>query len=401
MAALFFVIVYVFSYIRTLSERYFGMGIVGPLFTYLACVSAVGLSGTNTTGGHIFDSNYLLNTVYSFLVGGTISLAVNLLVFPDFAEPKLRAKLRDATSAVVSLVRATVLGSPIGEGDIIDSAEDAADARAQAAARLRELLAELGRLAVDVRSEPIWSRFSAPDLARAVDHVAAMSAQVFALESALLNGNDRATALLSGLHVVLAASASAGLPLDGISEAAKTVVAGYCDLLEAAGSALARSKGVDGEASPGGAGSELEEPFKSALDFLEANHFAVLFHTMYGGSEDNKGARRNVAMEGVAEANFLGVSMREFRSEMIAFHKLATDPTKKRRLRFYYQHFLPTFQTSSSSEPGRPAAARGKRKSFGQVWKMASEFFFSRGSVFAIKCAIASVAFLLIAFNEP
>ncbi|KAJ1556205.1 hypothetical protein HK405_005181 [Cladochytrium tenue] len=401
MATLLFVIVYVFSYIRTLSDRYFGIGIIGPLFTYLTCISAVGLSGSNTTGGNIFDSNFLLNNVCSFLIGGAISLVVNVLVFPDFAEPKLRARLGDAAAAVVDLLRATVLGSHVGDGDVIDSAEDAADARAQAATRLRGLLAELGRLAADVRSEPTWSRFSAMDLARAVDHVAAMSAQLFALEAALLNGNERTSTLLSGLHVVLAASASAGLPLDDISQSANTVTSGYCDLLEAAGSAFTRSKGADGEASAGGLGPELEEQVKSALDFLEANHFAVLFHTMYGGIEDDKGARRNAAMEGVAEANFVGVSMREFRSEVIAFYKLATDPTKKRRLRFYYPHFSPSFLASSPGPASRPAGTPKKRKTFGQIWKMANEFFFSRGSVFAIKCAIASVAYLLIGFNEP
>ncbi|KAI8617606.1 hypothetical protein BC830DRAFT_1112841 [Chytriomyces sp. MP71] len=121
MGATFFLASYAFSVPRAINPaRYFGEGssstllspeiplysassLSGPIFVFAAIQSRQGAYGPNTANGAAFDTPFLVSTLYSYLVGVGICLAVNLVLWPDFAERDLRTHFSKALTSTSTL----------------------------------------------------------------------------------------------------------------------------------------------------------------------------------------------------------------------------------------------------------------------------------------------------------
>ncbi|KAJ1539964.1 hypothetical protein HK405_012215, partial [Cladochytrium tenue] len=315
MAVLLFIVVYAFSYIRSLSDRFFGIGVLGPLFSYTACMSVVGVAGANTTNGQTFDSNYLLHTLYAFLIGSAISFAVNVLIFPELAEPELRRVLRDTAACAADLLRLTVLSdadfADSSSANTSSSSSSSADARASITASLQVKLALASRLAAEARAELAWSRFSARELGRAAGCLAAMAAQLHALDTAMLRRTGAPAVLLRRLTAgdsdggkkVEATLAAAVDGCNGLlAEAGEAVRPGG----HAPGPAVAAAKD-DAEAGAIEASAELFAKVRGAIATIEELQFQAVYRVL----NDDEASEADATMEDVAEANFFVVAMRE------------------------------------------------------------------------------------------
>ncbi|KAI8849775.1 hypothetical protein BC829DRAFT_175864 [Chytridium lagenaria] len=93
MGAISFICVYFFSIFRAFSLRFFGFGLIGPLFVFTAVASAVGVTGANTSNGDAFDRAFLRDSIYGFLMGFAASLFLNFFLWPEFAERHLLTEL--------------------------------------------------------------------------------------------------------------------------------------------------------------------------------------------------------------------------------------------------------------------------------------------------------------------
>ncbi|KAI9318868.1 hypothetical protein DFJ73DRAFT_925668 [Zopfochytrium polystomum] len=408
MCILLFVSTYIFSFLRGQSDRNFAIGIVGPLVSFLACVSAA-------ANGQAFDSNYLLNVIYAFLVGIAISLAVNVLVFPEFADPAFRKQVGATLSALSDLLVLTTGPFAVGysprSGHFSDP--DTAAARTAAVAAAKTHIATLTRLLAETRSEIVYSRFSHNDREEMVDHVAAVAAQLFALDTAF---ND------PGFALAAARDAVDPLPLSkNFGAAVRRVEAECCKMMATCKYEIAGKRVVEADLNaarddpeaPAAVGRDIVARIKEDVAELVAiQRDAMKSSALMGGSgpegagirAEDQVERQTGTFEAISQVNFFTCALHELSSELEQLHNLATDPARSHGLRIYVGHFVPSFLAplfSAKTAEGAAATPKGKATSVRSVLKQLSALFLSKQSIFGLKCAIAVDVYLIVALNQP
>ncbi|KAI9318875.1 hypothetical protein DFJ73DRAFT_338563 [Zopfochytrium polystomum] len=412
MAVLFFLSVYIFSYLRSLTERNFAIGVIGPFFSFLACASAAGLSGANTTNGQVFDSNYLLNVIYSFLLGTGISLAVNILIFPEFAEPAFRRKLGETLNSLSDLLVLSIRPFALGPAHFNDA--DSMLNRATAVATLRANLSALSKCLAETRAEVTYSRFSQEDREEMVEHVSAMAAQLFALETAFKDGMSVPMVAEGAVRFKESFSKVVESSLLRIEESCCRMIS-TCKI-EIVGRRLAGAVGMEQDlesaATAGAATTErIQEDLLAIVqrqrELMQRGVVENVSHPLKPEDDKDLLDRHSVAYEAVTQVNFFGCALRELSLELGQLHALATDTSRAHRVRLHLPHFLPSFlhplvskKAAASKRAAQAAAEASAGATFRSVLRQLSKFFLSKQSIFALKCAIAVETYLLISFNE-
>ncbi|KAJ3331835.1 hypothetical protein HDU76_002083 [Blyttiomyces sp. JEL0837] len=404
MSIILFIFVYGFSYLRAASPRFFGVGVIGPLLAYTACTSAIGISGANTSHGDVFDSAFLINTLYSFLIGTLICLVINILVFPNSAESILKHQFSKIFSTLSKLLTLSVKSySPLS-----DPVSDTATRKLL----ISQLKAQISLASVTISqadAEVFYSRYDMDDYVMILGHVNSMASQLFAIHTAL-EGHQAAVVgsekFQKGFSIPM--EESLGQIVLGVRRMLEKASVRVVDLRGKKGVEVAKGAGiVDLESGVGSSGGcRTIEGIRNALEELETKQFDVIFRVyakgvpggVVGGFDDlvDRGAP---VQEGLMQVNFFTLGLLEFVSEMDALYKILADPTKQRKLRFHYRHFIPDFRPMIKSLFS--GTLFKKRISFRYIFSAASKFFTSTQSIFALKCGFAIVIYFMVAIQQP
>ncbi|KAJ3399775.1 hypothetical protein HDU80_007578, partial [Chytriomyces hyalinus] len=163
MGAVFFIVTYLFSIPRAMNPaRYFGnafqlkkhgslnshtiaaFSLNGPVFVFTAIQTTQGAFGPNSSDGNLFDYRFMISNLYSYLAGVGICLAVNVLVWPNFAERNLQTQFEEALTEISALTASIVLA--------LDDRNTAPESREAAKFERQSRVSTLNQLVTAIRA---------------------------------------------------------------------------------------------------------------------------------------------------------------------------------------------------------------------------------------------------------
>ncbi|KAJ3217368.1 hypothetical protein HDU67_008070 [Dinochytrium kinnereticum] len=420
MAALLFIVVYFFSLLRTINpQRFFGASLVGPLLAFLAISSAVGTAGRNTSGGKDLDHRFLEDTIVSMLVGVGISWIINVGLWPDFAEVKLRKQFSDSFETMGFLLSAIVDGYLLQKEKDKHPIEDEAvyeEIRLLRSAHISTLRTSLTGLTATLDAadaEISYSHMTMSDFTHLYESAQSLSGHLFALDTAL---SDMGTMLMEndGFREQF---------LSPLAEPLRNLQSGCLIMLDE----TRREVSGCAEAERGDTGP-CNAVVRKAVGEFEEKQFDVLFDLM--GVRVGRDARD---VQGNPSIGW--DSLMQFVDDLIKTHDRihAIDPQK--RFHFHFRHFIPktifnlfksltksrhrhpepsTEHPVSPSEtaeklaqsagklPGGDGGERKKRAGLrASVLLPMVRFGLSSGSIYAVKCATAVLILNIILYSQP
>ncbi|KAJ3104320.1 hypothetical protein HDU96_008974 [Phlyctochytrium bullatum] len=382
MGVILFVMVYFFSILRAQGQRFFGLGLIGPLLAYTSVASVVGVLGKSTSDGRPFDESYLRDTLYSFLIGFGISVVLTL-IGPEFAEGHLRVQILQVTDTLRLLVQETFRSFTTGESSV--------EARQVHLAKVKEQLRDLYARLEQVNAELYYAKLSAPEyhrivsiLAAVVNHLSAVDGAMAGQETAVFKG-----ALFRERVAVPFASQLAAMERECL-DLLFTVAASMHDLSKTAFAAEHERHdfaGLDAAVAR----------FREATRAIDATQQEWLIELVVNG--DASGGHGNIenglakgtrAQETLIQVSFFMHGMAQIVEKLAGAAKMLVDPAKKKG--FHYNGIEALFG---------PVVASLKKKQKRNWSLTVSRFLMSRNSIYAIKCACAVLCYQLILFTQP
>ncbi|KAJ3300454.1 hypothetical protein HDU76_006077 [Blyttiomyces sp. JEL0837] len=396
MTIVLFIIVYCFSYMRGLSpERFFALGIVGPLLAFTACTSTLGVnkafgsapddSNNYSNGGQSpFDYVYLIRTIESFLVGAGITFVINLFIFPHFAEHSLKSSLTTTFQSLSKAIALTIKPYSLASTPELDTAK-----RVKILDEVLEQISELKTTLAEAHAEIYFSRFSIQDYENIVDGVVAVLGLLKGVNVAVLDDGILDDVLGSEIFKRVfkepmdSSLVSVYQNLDLVLEYCRCVVCGKGKhVLENDKLNKVKTGILDA---------------REALKKMESKQYEILVRIFHNGDptlpingnttteigtakvNSDKGT---IAQEGIAQVNVFVLSMLEILDEIESIFEILSDGTKVKRVRFYYRHFLPVALFNGRSGEKKKNVGFGKRVHAGIV--RITKGLVARESIFAL-----------------
>ncbi|KAJ3279697.1 hypothetical protein HDU79_000371, partial [Rhizoclosmatium sp. JEL0117] len=389
MAAFFAPTTYAFSIPRAMNpSRFFAFSLCGPVFVFTAIQSVVGAYGPNTSAGAVFDSAFLVHTIYSYLIGIGICLVVNVFVFPDFAERKLQSQYHAAMSTIASLSSQLIIALDGSEASA--HAHDAQNAsRMRDAKVLRTIRVDLTSILDSADSEICYSRYSMHDHYTLFSRISNLAGIVESLETAM---HDPSTADL------LSSS-------DFQSKFDPSVIRTLSKNLEILVQEV-RDRMNDGERVTRTDHVRLNVQ-RSLLQIKQA--IGSLVSLPEGESE----SQLKIKWQHMLQANYLVLGVLEMVEETLDFHWLITGMQRHKQFRFNHRHFLPSLLSNpktwsptsfafnvSSKSLSTPVTDKPSNSTFQTKLRFVTSLLLTTESIYGFKCALALLALHGILISE-
>ncbi|KAJ3083678.1 hypothetical protein HDU99_007326 [Rhizoclosmatium hyalinum] len=393
LGVILFLVTYISATIRTFNvQRYFVPSLVGPLLAFTACTSLVGVGGRNSSGGAQFDNNFLISTINSYLIGLAISFILNILVFPDFAEPRINqllitvlANISDLSSSILK----SISGAEITKEDYAAGNEIRTKLVVEIQNQFRLIDTNIAQAAAEVS----YSCFSVKNYGQIVKGCKSIASVLFSLQTTL--SSVSAQQLLASKEFANEISPRMRGSWIKLDSACKNLFD------EVATEINDRSKSnriVDKEAEEALAQS-LQVAQEAIVEF--ENHNPSVFLKVFSEKKDiSEGLLTNEVKAGwgkLLQLTFFILGSKEIVKELTTLHTDISQMSKSRKIRLHFGYFAATnalkrFVSSGSNNAGW--SIRG-------LLVAAKDFVLSPGSIFGIKSAVALVCLQLILFNRP
>ncbi|KAJ3124519.1 hypothetical protein HK100_011206, partial [Physocladia obscura] len=184
MTIILFIVVYIGAVLRALAPRFFVASLVGPIFTFAAISSVVGVAGQNTSDGNVFDYNYLISFISSYLIGLIICLVINVLVFPDMAEPHLNQQFLNVLDSISELSH-SILSAMCGNEITKEGFKKGQLARASLVSKIQGEFASITTTINQASAEIGYSYFSVSDYSRILNCCKGVATVLMSLNTSL------------------------------------------------------------------------------------------------------------------------------------------------------------------------------------------------------------------------
>ncbi|TPX30796.1 hypothetical protein SmJEL517_g05723 [Synchytrium microbalum] len=366
--ALMFVMLYIFSFARALNPRLFGVTLVASLMTFQ------GVSYTFSTTGE-FDTNnqtQLLHTMAIFAVGVAINWAVNILVFPEFAEVDLKELIS------TSLTTSAALIDLITKSYLLEVKPEENGRRAAVLA-LKSTINQMAEKVAEADAEVFFSELNIDDYRTLQTHLRTISQHFSSIDAAMVSGLDT-------IPNVERYRSSFALPLRDslttISNSISVVLTDARDALLGYGhqtafqrrmsSAHKRRRGslfsvqsleAGEEAHPLTEADAIIEMLDRSYTKFEEKQFQVMYDLFELGIEGTSNEPvRPQSWESLLEVNFFLFSLQAIVEETKAIGKFLHKDRKK-KLHFRVWHYLPNFLIEGLHLKPKPAAATTRPES--------------------------------------
>ncbi|KAJ3217369.1 hypothetical protein HDU67_008071 [Dinochytrium kinnereticum] len=390
MGAISFVCVYLFSIVRAISFRFFGLGLIGPLLTYTAIASAVGVSGANTANGDAFDQAFLRDTMYAFLLGFAASLVINVFLWPEYAERFLIQEMGGTLDTMQVLITGLV------KSFSKDSDPSDGKARSDLIVQLEGHIKSLWATLEDVKSEPRVSRFTIQDYEKIIVCISSLATQLSSIEKAI-EGNESSLFQHPKFRERLSVPFARHL---------KCIEVGCANMLKSIRITIEGKKRKVGDDEAGREdGSVVFQNVVDAIRDMEMAQLDVLFEMLQSGSQPVLGKEEDETKvsphEGLLQVNFFIFGFRKVAQDLNQCLLDLTGTTRRLALRFSLSRYIPAASRPRSSPLSDDAfrlrsAGTGVRRFLSNV----TTFLLRKESIYGLKCACAVLLYELVLFNQ-
>ncbi|KAJ3021647.1 UNVERIFIED_CONTAM: 40S ribosomal protein S17 [Siphonaria sp. JEL0065] len=396
-AFILFIIVWVFSTIRTFNlQRYFVASLVAPLFTFSAITSIVGVAGRNTTNGALFDENFLISTLQSYMIGIGICTAVNLFVFPDFAEPHINELLLSALGSISELsssVISCVDGSEIDKDSYVSGNKK----RMELVAKIQKDLAAIDINIDQASAEISYSNFSIKNYIRLVKGCKSVAAVLFSYQTALSSASvQRLLSSPEFANHISVAMKSTWSNLDVCLNKLFGDVSTKINCL----ATIAKKPALTNAQVQDALNQSIESAENALLEFEQhqPNAFLEVFADKADIEVGDLKPEVKARWDKLLQVTFFILASKELVKEVMALHTDAGMMGKSRKIRMHLSHFIPKglgpFQSHGKVPSATPASVRSKLAKV-------KNFVLSSSSIFGLKCAVALLCLQMVLYSRP
>ncbi|KAI9345277.1 hypothetical protein BDR26DRAFT_958399 [Obelidium mucronatum] len=341
MAFVLFFTVWIFSTIRTFNlQRYFVASLVAPLFAFSAIASIVGVVGKNTTDGALFDENFLISTLESYMIGVAICTAVNLLVFPDFAESHINELLLSVLESISALSTSVIA--------CVDGSETDKEAYAAGNKKRTDLVlkiqTDLGKIDTTIdqaTAEISYSHFSIKNYIRLVKGCKSVSAVLFSFQTALSTAGVQR--LVSSPEFANQISVSMKPTWASLDSCLLKLLDDVSSKLNCLGSAKAKPELSEVEIQLALAKS-VEATEMALLEFErhEPSAFLEVFADKADIAVGDLKPEVKASWDKLLHVTFFILASKELVKEVSTLHSDAAAMGKSKKIRMHLSHFIPT-----------------------------------------------------------
>ncbi|KAJ3214489.1 hypothetical protein HDU67_001621 [Dinochytrium kinnereticum] len=391
MGVLLFLFVYFFSLFRAMSQRFFGFGLIGPLLSYTAVASVVGVLGPSTANGDPFDRAFLRDTLYSFLIGFAISATLAFFIWPEFAERDLRVKIITITDITRRLVSENV--------EVFTTGTSSCNRRSLLLIKLKEELRAASKILAKVDTEVYYSKYSSKDYHKVLASLNAVCGHLSSLDGAFAGREESVFQTdLFKTRVTQPFFEELAMVDKECSNVLYTFTSALVDLSKV--TLLDSEKALPTSYKPAEIAS-VQSDLRVALGKVDASLHEWLIELVVRGdssdplimSEDNL-AKGSVAKEALVQVSFFIHAFKEIMEKLADIALITSEPN--RRHGFHYNAFSGLFKKSAPSSKPKTVKKLSSRRVLIQL----TRFLLSRESIFAIKCSVAVLIYQIILFNQ-
>ncbi|KAI8830862.1 hypothetical protein BJ741DRAFT_618116 [Chytriomyces cf. hyalinus JEL632] len=402
MGAVFFIVTYLFSIPRAMNPaRYFAFSLNGPVFVFTAIQTTQSAFGPNSSDGNLFDYRFMISNLYSYLVGVGICLAVNVLVWPNFAERNLQTQFEEALTEISALTASIVLA--------LDDRNTAPESREAAKFERQSRVLTLNQLVTAIRAtldgaaaEISYSKYSLMDYKNMfvlLGRLAGILSSVVNVIEIQREGGDLVAECPSVHH--------------GLKPVLDTLAQKGAGLVDASKAILRQRTKVDPATS-----QLLSDELRAALEAFQAN-LPDLIHSILPVAPNAASAQQlRDAWEQNFHMNALNLGVLELIQDILHFHSTLLQTESRYKFQLDYRHFLPSFLARRSWSPTADArivstqllneAASATTASVERRWLQTfrkiivglKSFILSRPSIYGFKCALAVLILHTLIFTQ-
>ncbi|KAJ3240717.1 hypothetical protein HDU81_002908 [Chytriomyces hyalinus] len=401
MAVILFVVVYVFSTLRAINPaRFFVASLVAPLFTFTAISSVVGVNGPNTTNKQLFDSNFLISTINSYLIGIAICLTINVLVFPDFAATHLNVLFISTVKSISSLL-ISIIGALSGSESTKELYDLGITHRNELVATIQRNFGIIDATINQASAEVSYSHYSIKDYIRLLKACKGVVAIMCSLHTSLKSESSQR--LLSSREFINQIAPSMKDSWVNLESCCKQVLEEIETKLENVSSKAKSSSNVDAEAALLEKVMDASRKATEAMRLFE-RHRPNEFLNIFSESTEFTGLteEQKESWDKLILVTFHTLATKELVNSLNQLHSAVYCSTGNNlHIRLHLKHYLPGFILLLFS----PKAATPKHVAAPEtsVTKLVTlkNLFLSPPSIFGLKLATATVCFLMILYNQP
>ncbi|KAJ3266401.1 hypothetical protein HDU77_001012 [Chytriomyces hyalinus] len=401
MAVILFVVVYIFSTLRAINPaRFFVASLVAPLFTFTAISSVVGVNGPNTTNKQLFDSNFLISTINSYLIGIAICLTINVLVFPDFAATHLNVLFISTVKSISSLL-ISIIGALSGSESTKELYDLGVTHRNGLVATIQRNFGIIDATINQASAEVSYSHYSIKDYTRLLKACKGVVAIMCSLHTSLKS--DSSQRLLSSREFIDQIAPSMKDSWVNLESCCKQVLEEIEFKLESAKSKAKVSSNMDAEAAL------LEKVMDASRNATEAmrlfeRHRPNEFLNIFSESAEFKGLteEQKESWDKLILVTFHTLATKELVNSLNQLHSAVYCSTGNNlHIRLHLKHYVPGFVLylfSPKATTPKHVVAPETRVTMLVTLK---NLFLSPPSIFGLKLATAAVCFLMILYSQP
>ncbi|KAI8621537.1 hypothetical protein BC830DRAFT_1163647 [Chytriomyces sp. MP71] len=176
--------VYFLAIVRSMNHgRYYVSAYVGTSMAVNCCASILGAAGTPSPDLRThFDVLFLRDTVATYFIGVFICFLVNILVFPDFAETRVRERL---TGVVPKLAQLSAAIWSALSGNLEDVSASISEERLQLVSFLQSEFGAIDAEIAQASAEVSYSYYSIKNYDQLSRRMKSLAAVLFSLQSVL------------------------------------------------------------------------------------------------------------------------------------------------------------------------------------------------------------------------
>ncbi|TPX74626.1 hypothetical protein CcCBS67573_g04115 [Chytriomyces confervae] len=393
MAVVLCVVVYCFSVLRaTNPNRFLVPSLVGPLFVFTSVASVVGVNGRNTTGGELFDSNFLISTIKSYMIGIAICLAVNVLIFPDLAAPHLNQQFRSVVENLSSLLN-SMLKTVNGLESLQEEYEAGVAERTVLVAKIQRDFGAIEMMIDQASGEISYSLYSIKDYNRILKSCKGLSAVLFSFNTSLKS--DAFQRLLKSPEFTEQIAPSMRGSWSKIASSFKLVFDDILEKLLCASKTMSKPP-VDIEAAVTERVSVAIHQATTSLQALESHRPSEFLQVISESNVENPvPAELREGWEKLLQVTFYTLACKHVVKELAQLHSAVhTNSESKLHIRFHVRHYLPWFLVQRTSP-------KEHKQTFGERLSTLKNWFLSGPSIFALKLSCAILCFLMVLYSQP
>ncbi|KAJ3229849.1 hypothetical protein HDU81_004969 [Chytriomyces hyalinus] len=403
MGAVFFIVTYLFSIPRAMNPaRYFAFSLNGPVFVFTAIQTTQGAFGPNSSDGNLFDYRFMISNLYSYLVGVGICLAVNVFVWPNFAERNLQTQFEEALTEISALTASIVLA--LDDRNTAPESREAAKFERQSHVSLLNQLVTAIRATLDgAAAEISYSKYSLMDyknLFVLLGRLAGILSSVVNVIEVQKEGGNLVVGESSDVH-------------RGLKPVLDTLAQKGAGLVDASKVILRQRVKADPAMS-----QILSNELRAALEAFQA-HLPDLIRSILPLAPNSASAEQlREAWEQNFHTNALNLGVLELIQDILHFHSTLLQTESRYKFQLDYRHFLPAFLSRKSWSPTADArivstqllneaasvvtASLERRwlQNFRKVIVSLKSFLLSRPSIYGFKCALAVLILHTLLFTQ-